>query len=317
MEKRLIWDWNGTLLDDVSAAVNALNRMLVSRDAAPITVEHYRRRFGFPVRPFYAELGVDLDKWDWDDICKDFHAFVAAEPQDVRGDAFAALSLARDLGFRQCVLSALRQDLLDGALERNGLRGFFDLVYGVDNLDGASKLERGREGGFDFAVCDLVEIARECVGRFAGRAGAAGIVLELHAGSGAVCIDCDAAQISRALDNLIANAIFHSSSDRITVTVSESGPFAVAAVEDHGVGIPPGHRERVFERFHRVDPSRSDSTGGSGLGLSIVRGIARLHGGEVRLEEAKPAGCRFSLLLPRCRRPPNIGIISSHIQGAR
>jgi signal transduction histidine kinase len=188
----------------------------------------------------------------------------------------------------------------------------------VRNILSLSKLERGRDGGFDFAVCDLAEIARECVGRFAGRAGAAGIVLELHAGSGAVCIDCDAAQISRALDNLIANAIFHSSSDRITVTVSESGPFAVAAVEDHGVGIPPGHRERVFERFHRVDPSRSDSTGGSGLGLSIVRGIARLHGGEVRLEEAKPAGCRFSLLLPRCRRrPPNIGIISSHIQGAR
>jgi phosphoglycolate phosphatase len=145
MEKRLIWDWNGTLLDDVSAAVNALNRMLVSRDASPITVEHYRRRFGFPVRPFYAELGVDLDKWAWDDICEDFHAFVAAEPQQVRPDAAAALGRARELGFRQCVLSALRQDLLENALERNGLSGFFDLVYGVDNLDGASKLDRGRE----------------------------------------------------------------------------------------------------------------------------------------------------------------------------
>jgi phosphoglycolate phosphatase len=145
MEKRLIWDWNGTLLDDVSAAVNALNRMLVSRDASPITVEHYRRRFGFPVRPFYAELGVDLDKWDWDDICEDFHSFVAAEPQRVRPDAAAALGRARELGFRQCVLSALRQDLLENALERNGLRGFFDFVYGVDNLDGASKLDRGRE----------------------------------------------------------------------------------------------------------------------------------------------------------------------------
>ena len=60
MEKRLIWDWNGTLLDDVAAAVGALNRMLVKRGARPITIEHYRRRFGFPVRPFYAELGVDL-----------------------------------------------------------------------------------------------------------------------------------------------------------------------------------------------------------------------------------------------------------------
>ena len=145
MEKCLIWDWNGTLLDDVSAAVNALNRMLASRDASPITIDHYRRRFGFPVRPFYAELGVDLDKWDWDEICKDFHSYVAAEPQSVREDARAALEMARDMGFRQCVLSALRQDLLEDALERNGFRGFFDLVYGVDNLDGASKLQRGRE----------------------------------------------------------------------------------------------------------------------------------------------------------------------------
>lgn len=145
MEKRLIWDWNGTLLDDVSAAVNALNRMLVSRGASPITVDHYRRRFGFPVRPFYAELGVDLDRWDWDEICEDFHSYVAMEPQTVRIDAKAALETARDMGFRQCVLSALRQDMLEDALERNGLCGFFDLVYGVDNLDGASKLQRGRE----------------------------------------------------------------------------------------------------------------------------------------------------------------------------
>ena len=145
MEKRLIWDWNRTLLDDVSAAVNALNRMLVSRGASPITVDHYRRRFGFPVRPFYAELGVDLDRWDWDEICEDFHSYVAMEPQTVRIDAKAALETARDMGFRQCVLSALRQDMLEDALERNGLCGFFDLVYGVDNLDGASKLQRGRE----------------------------------------------------------------------------------------------------------------------------------------------------------------------------
>lgn len=145
MEKRLIWDWNGTLLDDVSAAVNALNRMLVSRGASPITVDRYRQRFGFPVRPFYAELGIDLDRWDWDAICEDFHSYVAAEPQSVREDARKALEEARDKGFKQCVLSALRQDLLEKALEQNGFREFFDFVYGVDNLDGASKLQRGRE----------------------------------------------------------------------------------------------------------------------------------------------------------------------------
>ena len=145
MEKCLIWDWNGTLLDDVAAAVGALNRMLVKRGARPITIEHYRRRFGFPVRPFYAELGVDLAKWDWAEICEDFHTFVLEEPQAVRPDARAALELAASLGFRQSILSALRQDKLEAALAANGFLGFFDRIFGVDNLDGASKLDRGRE----------------------------------------------------------------------------------------------------------------------------------------------------------------------------
>ncbi len=142
---RLVWDWNGTLLDDVAAAVEALNRMLARRGVRPITVERYRRRFGFPVRPFYAELGVDLDRWDWDEICEDFHRFVLEEPQSVRPDARAALERAAGLGFSQCVLSALRQDKLDDALSASGLASFFDRIYGVGNLDGASKLQRGRE----------------------------------------------------------------------------------------------------------------------------------------------------------------------------
>lgn len=145
MEKHLIWDWNGTLLDDVAAAVGALNRMLTKRGAKPITIDHYRRRFSFPVRPFYAELGVDLDRWDWNEICEDFHRFVAAEPQTVRGESRAALELAARRGFRQSILSALRQDLLERALAANRLTAFFDQVFGVDNLDGASKLQRGHE----------------------------------------------------------------------------------------------------------------------------------------------------------------------------
>lgn len=176
MHRYLIWDWNGTLLDDVSAAVGALNRMLAIRGVKPITVEHYRKRFGFPVRPFYAELGVDLDKWDWDGICEDFHRFVLEEPQSVRPDARSALELASKLGFRQCVLSALRQDKLNEAVSANGFDAFFDYVYGVDNLDGASKLQRGHElmealgGDVETAVfigdtLHDAEVARELGGR--------------------------------------------------------------------------------------------------------------------------------------------------------
>ena len=210
MEKRLIWDWNGTLLDDVSAAVNALNRMLVSRGASPITVDHYRRRFGFPVRPFYAELGVDLDRWDWDAICEDFHAYVAAEPQAVRADAKSALSAARDMGFRQCVLSALRQDLLEESLERNGLRGFFDLVYGVDNLDGASKLDRGRE-----------------------------LIAAIGSGAGTVTLIGDTlhdAEVAKALGaDCVLVSCGHQTAERLAVSGCEVVPSLTDAVESAAV----------------------------------------------------------------------------------
>ena len=63
------------------------------------------------------------------------------------------------------------------------------------------------------------------------------------------------------------------------------------------MGIPPEERERVFDRFYRVDRSRDSGTGGTGLGLAIVRGIARLHGGSVVLEGVEPSGCRFVLTI--------------------
>lgn len=142
----LIWDWNGTLLDDVNAAVNALNRMLAMRNVKPTTREYYREHFGFPVRPFYAELGVDLEHEDWDRICVDFHRFIAAEPdQRLRPDAIEALSLARAHGLGQSILSALREDILRRDTARLGVSAFFEEIYGVDNLDGATKLSRGRD----------------------------------------------------------------------------------------------------------------------------------------------------------------------------
>ena len=122
----IIWDWNGTLLDDVAAAVGALNRMLAVRGVAPVTQDFYRAHFGFPVRPFYAVVGLDLEREDWDRICTDFHQFIAEEPnQHLRPDAVAALRHVRDRGGHQSILSALRQDLL--------------------RRDGATKLSRGHD----------------------------------------------------------------------------------------------------------------------------------------------------------------------------
>lgn len=143
--KWVIWDWNGTLLDDTAAALNAFNAQLVKRGLPPITLEFYRANFAFPVKPFYALCGVDLAHEDWDGLAREYHRAYAAEPKALNADAIAALEAVKASGARQCILSALRQDLLDAALEEYGIRHYFDHVYGVDNLDGGSKLARARE----------------------------------------------------------------------------------------------------------------------------------------------------------------------------
>ena len=142
-ENCIIWDWNGTLLDDVTSAVSALNKMLALRGIPPTTLGFYRENFGFPVRPFYAKVGVDLEHEDWDRICVDFHRFVNDEPKILRADAKDALSLARGMGMRQTILSALREDMLLHDVKEAGVADMLDAIYGVDNLDGATKLSRG------------------------------------------------------------------------------------------------------------------------------------------------------------------------------
>lgn len=143
--KWVIWDWNGTLLDDTQAAFNAFNVQLVKRGLPPITLDFYRANFAFPVRPFYALCGIDLAHEDWDELAREYHRAYAAEPKALNGEAIAVLGAVKARGARQCILSALRQDLLDAALEEYGIRHYFDYAYGVDNLDGGSKLGRAKE----------------------------------------------------------------------------------------------------------------------------------------------------------------------------
>jgi signal transduction histidine kinase len=106
----------------------------------------------------------------------------------------------------------------------------------------------------------------------------------------------DAVALARVFDNLIGNGVRHAAS-RVQVGVSREGTTAKVYVADDGPGVPEADRERIFERFTRLDDGRSRDRGGSGLGLAIVRGLVDLHGGEVHVEDAAP-GARFVVLLP-------------------
>ncbi|MEI8230983.1 MAG: ATP-binding protein [Actinomycetes bacterium] len=109
----------------------------------------------------------------------------------------------------------------------------------------------------------------------------------------------DSELLTMAMKNLIENAIVYSNEDtQVGIGVKEVDGFAEITVTDNGLGIPLDQQERIFERFYRVDPSRSRATGGTGLGLSIVKHAAINHGGDVNVFSRVGLGSTFTLRLP-------------------
>jgi two-component system phosphate regulon sensor histidine kinase PhoR len=105
--------------------------------------------------------------------------------------------------------------------------------------------------------------------------------------------------IERAVANLIDNASKYTpEGGKIDVTTRPCGQYAVIEVSDNGIGIPAEDIPRIFERFYRVDRSRSREMGGTGLGLSIVKHVAQVHGGQIEVESTPGGGSTFRLKLP-------------------
>lgn len=107
----------------------------------------------------------------------------------------------------------------------------------------------------------------------------------------------DRNEISRAVRNLLDNAIRHAAA-KVTISIEPGDGTCAVVVDDDGPGVPAGDRHRVFERFARLDSDRARSDGGTGLGLSIVASIAHRNEGAVRVLEAPSGGARFELVLP-------------------
>lgn len=104
--------------------------------------------------------------------------------------------------------------------------------------------------------------------------------------------------LRRAVDNLVRNAVRHATST-VRVTTGEQDDHAIVRVADDGPGIAVPDRERVFERFTRLDDARSRDEGGTGLGLAICRDVVRAHGGTVGIDDGPDGGATFAIRLPR------------------
>jgi signal transduction histidine kinase len=137
-----------------------------------------------------------------------------------------------------------------------------------------------------FRPCDLAAIARTVVDAFAPSAEEARRTLTLAAAE-PVLIDGDPELLTQMLVNLVENALRHAGpSARIEVRAERREGAPILSVVDNGPGVPPAERERLFDRFYRLERSRS--TPGSGLGLALVAAVAKLHGGDVHLLDAGP-----------------------------
>ena len=210
---------------------------------------------------------------------REFIADVSHEIKTPLTGILGAVDILSDESGRETASPLLLSMLKKEAKRLNGL---------VQSILDLARLER--EGDvLNLAEADLGELVRGLAEKFK---------VEFRGGdvsSPRFLVRCDPQLIEQAVSNLIGNAVRHSGSEEILVTVACDEKMARVVVEDHGVGIPPEHVARIFERFHRVDPARAAETGGAGLGLAIVRRIARLHGGDVVFSPVLPRGSRFTL----------------------
>ena len=169
------------------------------------------------------------------------------------------------------------------------------LVSLIEDIIRLSQLDEG--GELPFEVCDLAEIARETTDSLADAAEQRKISLTFSGEPLGLC------SVKRLLSeicyNLCDNAIkYNREGGQVMVSVSRVGEEAVLAVKDTGIGIPPEHQERVFERFYRVDKSHSKESGGTGLGLSIVKHAVQDLGGHLALSSTPGEGTEIKVYLP-------------------
>ncbi|WP_128381875.1 sensor histidine kinase [Streptomyces cavernae] len=147
------------------------------------------------------------------------------------------------------------------------------------------------------------ELVAQTVSAHRSRAEAAHVRLLTHTDTG-LWINADPVRMRQTLANLVSNALRHTPAHgTVTLTARHSGELAVLTVEDTGDGIAPDDLPHVFERFWRAEKSRSRRTGGSGLGLSIVRQFVEAHGGTVTAHSTPGAGAVFTIRLPLTRQP--------------
>jgi two-component system phosphate regulon sensor histidine kinase PhoR len=163
----------------------------------------------------------------------------------------------------------------------------------IEDIMELSKLDEGKKG--EFEKLDISELAREAAESLSQKASKANVTLEVI-GTG-FFINANRSMMTELFYNLIDNAIkYNKPGGSAVTTFSRKDGRVSASVSDTGIGIPKESLERIFERFYRVDKSRSKKTGGTGLGLAIAKHVAIIHGAEIIAESREGEGTAVTVV---------------------
>jgi len=274
----------------------------MSEAAEGIARLDFSRRVGTDAQDEIGTLGRSIDR-----ISERLSGSLEALQEDVERRKQLVRNISHDLKTPIGVIKGYAEGLRFGVADDDEKRARYCEVIAVecDRMDDMvrelldlSMLENGgREA--DRTRFDLAELARRVADRFESSAKEKGAVLEAD-GPAPVPVDADETLVERAVVNYVTNAIHHVDGERRLIRVTAAarpGGGARLTVYNTGSPIPPEELGRVWDLFHKADRARSRAYGGHGLGLSIVKRVADLHGGTVGVENVD-GGVRFFLDLP-------------------
>lgn len=145
--KHIIWDWNGTLFDDVELCRDIINGILLRRGLAGLSLETYRKIFTFPVKNYYEKAGLDFNIYPFEQLGKEWMAEYELRKIEctLHEGTHEILDLISKKGLGQSILSAYSQHTLEEIVKQFGLDRYFSYMVGLDHIYATSKIENGRE----------------------------------------------------------------------------------------------------------------------------------------------------------------------------
>lgn len=156
----VIWDWNGTLLNDVSLCVSAMNALLHERQLAEIDIDTYKNIFTFPVKDYYQAIGFDFTKEAFEIPALAYMDIYIEQvfSAQLHHDAKEVMELMKNKGVRQFMLSAMEQQLLERTIGHFNLNPYLERAYGIEDHLGGGKIHRGRQ-----LISEMQLEARDCL----------------------------------------------------------------------------------------------------------------------------------------------------------